>query len=106
MALELLQSILDAEKSAETLVEGARDRAAGVIKAAEAAAAEQERAAAQKGRELYKEKLEAAAAASQVMLDEESRRRRAAAQTQIREAETRLEGAARLIVREVTHGDR
>ncbi len=106
MALDVLQSILDAEKSAEEVLAAADQSAAELVKAAENAARERERDASARSRELYKKLLADAREGAEAELETQSASRRDAIDEQIKGAAVRLPQAAREIIQEVLHGNR
>ena len=106
MAQEVLQSILEAEKSAAEAIAAAQRDAVDIIKEAENAARLREREAALQSRELYRKLLEDALQQAETSLDIQSAERRALTDAQIGKAAALLPRVARLIAGEVVHGDR
>ena len=106
MAQEVLQSILEEEKSAAEMIAAAQQDAVDIIKEAENAARLREREAAIESRELYRKLLEDALQQAETGLDIESAERRALTDAQIGKAAAFLPRVAQLIAGEVVHGDR
>ena len=106
MAQDVLQSILEAEKSAAEGMAAAQRDAVDIIKEAENAARLREREAALESRELYRKLLEDATEKAEAGLDSQSAERRALTDAQIGKAAALLPRAAQLIAEEVIHGNR
>ena len=106
MAQEVLQSILEEEKSAAEVMAAAQRDAVDIIKEAENAARLREREAALQSRDLYRKLLEDALQQAETGLDIQSAERRALTDAQIGKAAALLPRAAQLIVEEVIHGNR
>ena len=106
MAQEVLQSILEEEKSAAEVMAAAQRDAVDIIKEAENAARLREREAALESRDLYRKLLEDALQQAETSLDIQSAERRALTDAQIGKAAALLPRVARLIAGEVVHGDR
>ena len=106
MAQEVLQSILEEEKSAAEAIAAAQQDAVDIIKEAENAARLREREAAIESRELYRKLLEDALQQAETGLDIQSAERRALTDAQISKAAALLPRVAQLIAGEVVHGDR
>ena len=106
MALDVLQSILEAEKSAAEVLAAAQRDAVDIIKEAENAARLREREAAIESRELYRKLLEDALQQAETGLDIQSAERRALTDAQIKKSAALLPQAVRLIAEEVIHGNR
>lgn len=106
MAQDVLQSILEEEKSAAEVMAAAQRDAVEIIKEAENAARLREREAALQSREMYRKLLEDALKQAESGLDSQSAERRALTDAQISKAAALLPRAARLIADEVVHGDR
>lgn len=106
MALDVLQSILEAEKSAAEVLQKAEQGAADVVKTAELVAREREREATLESREQYRNMLEQAREAAQAGLQALSGERRGAIDVGMQEALVFLPKAVDMIVGEVMHGNR
>ena len=106
MAQDVLQSILEAEKSAAEVMAAAQRDAVDIIKEAENAARLREREAAIESRELYRKLLEDALQQAETGLDIQSEERRALTDAHISKAAALLPRVAQLIAGEVVHGDR
>ena len=106
MAQEVLQSILEEEKSAAEAIAAAQRDAVDIIKEAENAARLREREAALESRELYRKLLEDALQQAETDLDIQSAERRALTDAHISKAAALLPQVARLIAEEVIHGNR
>ena len=106
MAQEVLQSILEEEKSAAEAIAAAQRDAVDIIKEAENAARLREREAALQSRDLYRKLLEEAMEKAEAGLNAQSAERRALTDAQIGKAAALLPQVARLIAGEVVHGDR
>ena len=106
MAQEVLQSILEEEKSAAEVMAAAQRDAVDIIKEAENAARLREREAALESRELYRKLLEDALQQAETGLDIQSEERRALTDAHISKAAALLPRVAQLIAGEVVHGDR
>ena len=106
MALDVLQSILEAEKSAAEVMAAAQRDAVDIIKEAENAARLREREAALQSRDLYRKLLGDATEKAEAGLDSQSAERRALTDAQIGKAAALLPRAAQLIAEEVIHGNR
>ena len=106
MALDVLQSILEAEKSAAEVLAAAQRDAVDIVKEAENAARKREREAALQSRDLYRKLLEEATEKAEAGLNAQSAERRALTDAQISKASALLPRAAQLIADEVVHGDR
>ena len=106
MAQDMLQSILEEEKSAAEAIAAAQRDAVDIVKEAENAARLREREAALESRELYRKLLEDTLQQAQAGLDSQSAERRALTDAQISKASALLPRAAQLIADEVVHGDR
>ena len=106
MALDVLQSILEAEKSAAEVLAAAQRDAVDIVKEAENAARKREREAALQSRDLYRKLLEEATEKAEAGLNAQSAERRALTDAQIGKAAALLPQVARLIAGEVVHGDR
>lgn len=101
MAENILQQILDAEKNAEAMVAEAQVEAGEAIKGAQTEAREQERKAALAHRELFRGIVEKKRREVQDQLDADSGRRLKEIEDAMKAAESRLDRAADMIVREV-----
>ena len=106
MALDVLQSILEEEKSAAEVLAAAQRDAVDIIKEAENAARLREREAGLESRELYRKLLEDALKKAEAGLDAQSAERRALTDAQIKKSAALLPQAVRLIAEEVIHGNR
>ena len=106
MALDVLQSILEAEKSAAEVLAAAQRDAVDIVKEAENAARLREREAALQSRDLYRKQLEEATEKAEAGLNAQSAERRALTDAHISKAAALLPRAAQLIAGEVVHGDR
>lgn len=106
MAQDVLQSILEAEKSAAEVMAAAQRDAVDIIKEAENAARLREREAALQSRDLYRKLLGDATKKAEAGLDSQSAERRALTDAQIGKAAALLPRAAQLIAEEVIHGNR
>ena len=106
MAQEVLQSILEVEKSAAEAIAAAQRDAVDIIKEEENAARLREREAAIESRELYRKLLEDALQQAETGLDIQSAERRALTDAYISKAAALLPRVAQLIAGEVVHGDR
>lgn len=106
MALDVLQSILEAEKSAAEVLAAAQQDSVDIVKEAENAARQREREAALESRELYRKLLEDALKKAEAGLDAQSAERRALTDAQIKKSAALLPQAVRLIAEEVIHGNR
>lgn len=106
MALDVLQSIMEAEKSAAEVLAAAQQDAVDIVKEAENAARRREREAALESRELYRRLLEDALKKAEVGLDAQSAEHRALIDARIEKSADLLPQAIGLIAKEVIHGDR
>ena len=106
MAQDVLQSILEEEKSAAEVMAAAQRDAVDIVKEAENAARLREREAALQSRDLYRKLLEDALQQAETGLDIQSAERRALTDAHISKAAALLPRAAQLIAGEVVHGDR
>ena len=106
MALDVLQSILEAEKSAAEVLAAAQRDAVDIVKEAENAARKREREAALQSRDLYRKLLEEATEKAEAGLNAQSAERRALTDAHISKAAALLPRVAQLIAGEVVHGDR
>ena len=106
MAQEVLQSILEEEKSAAEVMAAAQRDAVDIIKEAENAARLREREAALQSRDLYRKLLEEATEKAEAGLNAQSAERRALTDAYISKAAALLPRVAQLIAEEVVHGDR
>ena len=106
MALDVLQSILEAEKSAAEVLAAAQRDAVDIVKEAENAARKREREAALQSRDLYRKLLEEAMEKAEAGLNAQSAERRALTDAHISKAAALLPRVAQLIAGEVVHGDR
>ena len=106
MAQDVLQSILEEEKSAAEVMAAAQRDAVDIIKEAENAARLREREAALESRDLYRKLLEDALQQAETGLDIQSEERRALTDAHISKAAALLPRVAQLIAGEVVHGDR
>ena len=106
MALDVLQSILEAEKSAAEVLAAAQRDAVDIVKEAENAARLREREAALQSRDLYRKLLEEATEKAEAGRNAQSAERRALTDAHISKAAALLPRAAQLIAGEVVHGDR
>ena len=106
MAQDVLQSILEAEKSAAEVLAAAQRDAVDIVKEAENAARKREREAALQSRDLYRKLLEEATEKAEAGLNAQSAERRALTDAHISKAAALLPQVAQLIAGEVVHGDR
>ena len=106
MAQDVLQSILEAEKTAAQVMAAAQRDAVDIIKEAENAARLREREAALQSRDLYRKLLGDATEKAEAGLDIQSAERRALTDAHISKAAALLPQVAQLIAGEVVHGDR
>ena len=106
MAQDVLQSILEAEKSAAEVLAAAQRDAVDIVKEAENAARKREREAALQSRDLYRKLLEEAMEKAEAGLNAQSAERRALTDAQIKKSAALLPQAVRLIAEEVIHGNR
>ena len=106
MAQDVLQSILEEEKSAAEVMAAAQRDAVDIVKEAENAARKREREAALQSRDLYRKLLEEAMEKAEAGLNAQSAERRALTDAHISKAAALLPRAAQLIAGEVVHGDR
>ena len=106
MAQDVLQSILEEEKSAAEVMAAAQRDAVDIIKEAENAARLREREAALQSRDLYRKLLEEAMEKAEAGLNAQSAERRALTDAHISKAAALLPRVAQLIAGEVVHGDR
>ncbi|NLA52765.1 MAG: hypothetical protein GX858_00200 [Clostridiales bacterium] len=106
MALEVLNSILQAEKLATQTISEAEHSASEAVKNAEAGVREQERQAAVDNRALYQQLMEKKRSEIAKSLEAQMKGRSQLTQNKIKEAEVGLDKAVTLIMDEVTHGHR
>ncbi len=106
MALDIFDSIRQAEEQAKALVLDAQNSANEVVKNAESAAAETERKAAVRHRALYQQLLDKRREQVAGTLLELEQQAKQHTEREFRQAESKLEEAVAFVVHEVFNGNR